>query len=267
MIEYIIFFVITISLIITSIYFIIYKSNCKKCKDCEDCPKCEKCKDSPNCPKCKKCKDCPDCPDCPEQDKIKVGDQVYFESLPGDGAKIGCIKNINYENGMAEACTFYHGEPGTVDCDYDSNKISSFHKTNYQKHPIPCDYRYKNCKGIPNICKLKDGDYYPGIDQNTQFKSEEECIKYFGENNTWGKCVKYEDDFPFQPNKYWSLGCNTNEDCGDNRKCLDDGNPLNKMRKICSCKNDNDCNFKGNAPNNSSCGGQPGVIGTTTCPK
>ena len=196
---------------------------------------------------------CPEHKQCSKQEQLNIGDQVYFEST--DGVQIGCINDID-KNNMANVCTFYSDGCSS----YQHDNITSFHKTKLQ-HNIPCDYRYKDCKGIPNICRLIDGNY-PGYD-NTQFKTKQECETYFGTNNTWGKCVKHKDKF----NMYWSLGCNTNNDCGNGRTCLDDENPLNYMKKICSCNSNNDCNFKTNSKNNSFCGGKPGILGKTSCPK
>jgi hypothetical protein len=266
-IYFIIFIIILTSLLITIINFLINRNNndkCPKINDCSkcsnDCSKCSKINDCSKCSNdCSKCSnDCSkcsnDCSKCTKTNNIKVGDQVYFES--NDGAKIGCVKNINSVNEMADVCTFY-----SSDCaEMEHAKISSFYKTS-KPHTLPCDYRWKECNEIPNICKLHNGDYYPG-NNSTQFDTKEKCENYFGTDNTWGKCVEKK----ILNYKYWSLGCNYDDDCGNGRKCLDDGNPLNQMDKICTCNIDDDCNFKGSS-GESYCGGDPGIIGKTTCPK
>lgn len=232
--------------------------DCSKCvKDCSECshicPKCVKdcSKCSHVCPQC----DCSKCKrDCSE--KFSVGDQVFFDNQ-FDGVKTGCITKISGD--MVDVCTEF-----SAPCALSYHtSLDEIHKNNYD-HPIPCDFRYNDCEGIPKICHLHDGDFYPGNDSTTNFDSKKKCQQYFGKN-TWGKCIKVKQKFS---KMFWTLGCNDDSDCRDGRTCVQDRNPLNTLHKICSCEDDDDCQFENSGEKkNAVCARNPSIKGKTSCKK
>lgn len=197
------------------------------------------------------------CSSPPPPPPYKVGDSVVVETI--DGPKDACIINV-LDNGKFNTCWNFYNDDTCSEGESNVDISSIMKKIDHNK--IACGRNFSQCQGIKTMCGLViDSDYYPGYDKHS---SKSECEKYYGTNNTWGKCTKFSQLFG---KPFWSLGCNKDNDCYGDRKCLPDPNPLNQLRKVCSCDKNSECIFNNSGPpNNTSC--MRGYEnGTTSCPK
>ena len=198
----------------------------------------------------------PPTPSPPTPSPYKVGDSVVVETI--DGPKDACIINV-LDNGKFNTCWNFYNDDTCSEGESNVDISSIMKKIDHNK--IACGRNFSPCQGIKTMCGLVDSDYYPGYHKHS---SKSECEKYYGTNNTWGKCTKFSQPFG---KPFWSLGCNKDNDCYGDRKCLPDPNPLNELRKVCSCDKNSECIFNNSGPpNNTSC--MRGYEnGTTSCPK
>jgi len=169
---------------------------------------------------------------------LKVGDSVklYNTNLTG------CVTNIEPGIGMIDVCTgkFRNNQ----DCDMS-------HHTNIrtvEKIPdikIGCEEGNPGCEGE----RVSGGCYTVGEWPHT-FDTKQDCLDWTkGKNTTWGSCVSFP--LPYSGDK-WTIGCQTDQDCHGNRKCIGTDNLLNKLHKTCSCSSNDDCSFPINPPNSPS---------------
>ena len=97
----------------------------------------------------------------------------------------------------------------------------------------------ENCLNMPLGCTTVND--YPGRNDDQQFDTIDICKDYFGTDNTWGTCISFNvTDIGTR----YTLGCVVDSDCPDERKCIQDGNPLNPLKKACSCSTNDDCVYK-----------------------
>ena len=170
--------------------------------------------------------------------KYNMGDSVTYNG------KNGCI--MNSDDISLNIC---YGPITDIGCNNSDNIPLKYVKDIEQINDIElvCYGENKNCLNKQLGCISLSG--YPGSNDDTKFNSEDECKSYFGTNNKWGKCVSFE-----QPNSpiVWTIGCKNDLDCSNDlnpysRKCMDDPNPLNQLKKSCSCINKSDCTYTNKA--------------------
>ena len=180
---------------------------------------------------------------------FKVGDSVSISDNVSD-FKHGCVLDTPSSSGIIDICGSFRGTH--IYCaDGIHTNINDIKKI--QPTQVPCGPYVPNCN-IAHGCSTA-GEW------PQQFKTQKACEDWAGSNSTWGTCVKVK--VPYSQ-AFWTLGCHTDSDCGKNRKCINDKNPLNHLRKTCSCKTVKDCQY----PNSrqSECIGI-GAVGTMDCPK
>ncbi len=190
---------------------------------------------------------------CPESPKFKVGDSVYVSAQASDPFSSGnaCVVSPGGEQGTVEVCDFFQKDYGGVQC-ADTKNVGSNKLKKISPIQVPCRGKFPGCSGILSGCSTT------GIWPQT-FDSQSECEDWAGKNSTWGKCVEIKTQY----RNHWILSCKEDSDCGTNRKCLTDTNPLNITGKTCSCKTVADCQY----PDSQQIHCDPVGLGKMSCPK